>query len=354
MSLLDSFSFQIAEAPVAEETTVLQKIALPLLTALALVALVAVASLLRRRQQPPPPIAPAKRADGDGLTVFYASQKGHSKSFAERLVAEARGRGVVAAAVDLASADPDRLVEHPRAVFIVATYAGGSAVPGTEGFFAECTEMSRDFRVEKTLLAPLSYAVFGCGNSEYPKKDFNACARKLDRAMRLLGARRLLPRREGDDLDNALGEQFDAWRPDFGARTTAHSAPRRRRRRRRAATRRTRRGGRAGATPRAERGAATLQRMREQGTADAAKAGPRRRRAGGGGGEARGGGGGRRGGGGGGRRVLRRRRRRWRVRRGRRLLPQRRRRQRRRWRPRPRRARLQRPAAGAERRADRE
>ena len=75
--------------------------------------------------------------------------------------------------------------------------------------------MSRDFRVEKTLLAPLSYAVFGCGNSEYPKKDFNACARKLDRAMRLLGARRLLPRREGDDLDNALGEQFDAWRPDF-------------------------------------------------------------------------------------------------------------------------------------------
>ena len=215
MSLLDSFSFQIAEAPVEEETTVLQKIALPLLTALALVALVAVASLLRRRQQPPPPIAPAKRTDGDGLTVFYASQKGHSKSFAERLVAEAHGRGVAAAAVDLASADPDRLVEHPRAVFIVATYAGGSAVPGTEGFFAECTEMSRDFRVEKTLLAPLSYAVFGCGNSEYPKKDFNACARKLDRAMRLLGARRLLPRREGDDLDNALGEQFDAWRPDF-------------------------------------------------------------------------------------------------------------------------------------------
>ena len=44
---------------------------------------------VRRRQQPPPPIAPAKRTDGDGLTVFYASQKGHSKNFAERLVAEA-------------------------------------------------------------------------------------------------------------------------------------------------------------------------------------------------------------------------------------------------------------------------
>ena len=275
MSLLDSFSFQIAEAPVAEETTVLQQIALPLLTALALVALVAVAALLRRRQQPPPPIAPAKRTDGDGLTVFYASQKGHSKNFAERLVAEAHGRGVAAAAVDLASADPDRLVEHPRAVFIVATYAGGSAVPGTEGFFAECTEMSRDFRVEKTLLAPLSYAVFGCGNSEYPKKDFNACARKLDRAMRLLGARRLLPRREGDDLDNALGEQFDAWRPDFWrAHDRAFGAAA-------AAAAAAARGedaypaGQADGRDAKGRSAAQqrrFERMREQGAADAAKA----------------------------------------------------------------------------------
>jgi len=105
-------------------------------------------------------------------------------------------------------------VDHSRAVFIVATYAGGSAVPGTEPFFNELSEMSRDFRVEKTALASLSYAVFGCGNSEYPKKDFNAVARHLDRALRLLGARRLLPRREGDDLDNALSEQFDAWMPE--------------------------------------------------------------------------------------------------------------------------------------------
>ena len=71
--------------------------------------------------------------------------------------------------------------------------------------------MSRDFRVEKTLLAGTAYAVFGCGNSEYPPKDFNAVARRLDRALRLLGGRRLLARREGDDVDNALSEQFDAW-----------------------------------------------------------------------------------------------------------------------------------------------
>ena len=165
----------------------------------------------RRNKAARPLTAPAT----DVLSVFYASQKGHSKGFAERLVAHARERGVAAVAIDVAGFDTDRLVEHSRVVFIVATYAGGSAVPGTEYFFSELTEMSRDFRVEKTLLAGISYAIFGCGNSEYPTKDFNAVARRLDRAVRLLGGHRLLARREGDDIDNALSEQFDTWLADF-------------------------------------------------------------------------------------------------------------------------------------------
>ena len=158
-----------------------------------------------------PVMAPA----GEMLSVFYASQKGHGKRFAELLVAQAHEYGVAAMAVDVAGFDTDKLVEVSCAVFIVATYAGGSAVPGTEFFFSELTEMSRDFRVEKTLLAGTTYAVFGCGNSEYPPKDFNAVARRLDRAMRLLGGRRQLARREGDDVDNALSEQFEAWLHEF-------------------------------------------------------------------------------------------------------------------------------------------
>ena len=120
-------------------------------------------------------------SDRDVLTVFYASQKGHARRYADKLVAHMCKNGNGAVAVDLSGFDQDQLVEIPRAVFIVATYAGGSAVPGTEPFFDELAEMSRDFRVEKTLLAGMSYAVFGCGNSEYPPRDFNACARRLDR-----------------------------------------------------------------------------------------------------------------------------------------------------------------------------
>ena len=222
--MLDSFYSLIAPPPAPPPPSLLAEFYSSWVLLIA--ATIAVAALIlcsrrclphlfavRRKAETAPALPIA--SDEETLTVFYASQKGHSRRFAERLVAHARRHGIAAVATDLSIADPDRLVEYARAVFIVATYTGGSAVPGTEPFFDELTEMSRDFRVEKTLLAGTSFAVFGCGNSEYPAKDFNAIARRLDRAMRLLGAKRLLPRREGDDIDNALSEQFDSWLGDF-------------------------------------------------------------------------------------------------------------------------------------------
>ena len=189
------------------------------------------------------------------MHVFYASQKGHGKRFAERLVLDLQRVDVAAEAINLKAFDPDRLVEHTKAIFIVATYAGGSAVPGTEGFFSELAEMSRDFRVEKTLLSALQYAVFGCGNSEYPAKDFNAVARRLDRSLRLLGAKRLLARCEGDDIDNALSEQFDAWSPKLLRAVEASLGK-----------------GKGGGEGASKRTARRVERLRTQGALDAAKA----------------------------------------------------------------------------------
>ena len=89
----------------------------------------------------------ARSGSGEPLSVFYASQKGHARRFAERLVARAHEHGLPAAAVDVAGFDTDQLVQHGRAVFIVATYAGGSAVPGTEFFFSELSEVRLGARV---------------------------------------------------------------------------------------------------------------------------------------------------------------------------------------------------------------
>jgi len=148
------------------------------------------------------------------LTVFYASLKGTGRKLAEHCAEQAWIRGFDAKAVDLATYDQERLAqEETLAVFVVATYTEGTPPPGNEAFFADLLEATHDFRVGAGALSHMRYAVFGCGNSEYPKRYFNAVARRTDQALRALGGKRTLRRCEGDNLDNRLHEQFDAWLP---------------------------------------------------------------------------------------------------------------------------------------------
>ncbi len=158
------------------------------------------------------------------LHVLYASTKGQSRGLAERLVAVAQSRGLDAQPLDLANFDAERLVELSIAVFVVSTYTAGVPAGGCAPFVDALLDMARDFRVSKGLLGGLRYAVFGCGNSEYPKKDFNAAARRIDRACHVLGASRLEWRCDGDDRDNRIGEQFDAWLPKLLATLTGDGA----------------------------------------------------------------------------------------------------------------------------------
>ena len=127
-----------ASAPWAAQVALL-----PLLAA----GMVALALQRGGRARRRAPAVRARSGSGEPLSVFYASQKGHARRFAERLVARAHEHGLPATAVDVAGFDTDQLVQHGRAVFIVATYAGGSAVPGTEFFFSELSEVRVRVRV---------------------------------------------------------------------------------------------------------------------------------------------------------------------------------------------------------------
>ena len=127
-----------ASAPWAAQVALL-----PLLAA----GMVALALQRGGRARKRAPAVRARSGSGEPLSVFYASQKGHARRFAERLVARAHEHGLPATAVDVAGFDTDQLVQHGRAVFIVATYAGGSAVPGTEFFFSELSEVRLGARV---------------------------------------------------------------------------------------------------------------------------------------------------------------------------------------------------------------
>ena len=57
-------------------------------------------------------------------------------------------------------------------MFIISTYADGKPPESAEWFCKWLEEASNDFRVQKSLLSGLDYAVFGLGNSLY-KERFN-------------------------------------------------------------------------------------------------------------------------------------------------------------------------------------
>lgn len=57
-------------------------------------------------------------------------------------------------------------------VFIVSTYTDGQPPKDAVWFCKWLEESSTDFRVQKSLLGAVKYAVFGLGNSQY-KDNFN-------------------------------------------------------------------------------------------------------------------------------------------------------------------------------------
>ena len=57
-------------------------------------------------------------------------------------------------------------------VFVISTYVDGNPPESAEWFYKWLNEASNDFRVQKSLLQDLDYAVFGLGNSLY-EENFN-------------------------------------------------------------------------------------------------------------------------------------------------------------------------------------
>ena len=52
-------------------------------------------------------------------------------------------------------------------IFIVSTYTDGIPPDDAKWFFKWLKESSSDFRIQKSLLMGIKYAVFGLGNSLY-------------------------------------------------------------------------------------------------------------------------------------------------------------------------------------------
>jgi sulfite reductase alpha subunit-like flavoprotein len=165
-----------------------------------------------------PPFLSAKAASASTgpvaqqhVVVFFGTLKGGSERLAERLARALRDAGASAETRSLVGYDTDGLASLPCAAFVLATYEGGVAPPGCEAAVTAVAEAACDFRGSDLDLHGLRYALFGCGNSEYPRRDFNAAGKRLDRSLRRLGGTRVARGGWGDGLDNRMEEQFDEW-----------------------------------------------------------------------------------------------------------------------------------------------
>ncbi|NWV95450.1 TYW1 synthase, partial [Machaerirhynchus nigripectus] len=165
-----------------------------------------------------------------GVKIFYGSQTGTAKRFAKALSEAVASLNLPVEVVNMGDYDPeDGLSEETSSrnicVFLVATYTEGQPPESAAWFCKWLEEAANDFRVGKSFLQGLRYAVFGLGNSAYVD-HYNTVGRRMDRWLWMLSASRIMTRAEGDcnvaqSKHGSIEADFEAWKAKFLTRLQA-------------------------------------------------------------------------------------------------------------------------------------
>ncbi|NXQ54117.1 TYW1 synthase, partial [Anthoscopus minutus] len=165
-----------------------------------------------------------------GVKIFYGSQTGTAKRFAKALAEAVMSLNVPVEVINMEDYDPeDGLAEETSSrnicVFLVATYTEGQPPESAAWFCKWLEEAANDFRVGKSFLQGLRYAVFGLGNSAYVD-HYNTVGRRMDKCLWMLSASRIMTRAEGDcnvaqSKHGSIEADFEAWKTKFLTRLQA-------------------------------------------------------------------------------------------------------------------------------------
>jgi tRNA wybutosine-synthesizing protein 1 len=156
------------------------------------------------------------------IKIFFATQAGTAKHFADILASEAEEHGITSELVDVKDCEPedDLIVEDGvLCVFLLSTFTGG-CLPESSAWFSEWLESATtDFRVSKRHLAAMHYAVVAIGNSSYAE-TFCIAGLNIDKWLRELSALRLLPPATIDEnvaksKHGGLEKDYSFWRRQF-------------------------------------------------------------------------------------------------------------------------------------------
>ncbi|XP_042194576.1 S-adenosyl-L-methionine-dependent tRNA 4-demethylwyosine synthase TYW1 isoform X1 [Callorhinchus milii] len=165
-----------------------------------------------------------------GVKIFFGSQTGTAKGFANTLLDAVKLLGLPVEVVDLKEYDPDdnlvdEIVSKTVCVFLLATYTDGKPTESAAWFCKWLEEATNDFRYGKNYLKGLRYAVFGLGNSAYVG-HYNTVGKHVDKWLWMLSAGRVLTRGEGDgnvvkSKRGSLEADFSAWQVKLLSRLEA-------------------------------------------------------------------------------------------------------------------------------------
>ncbi|WVQ84078.1 hypothetical protein IAT38_006223 [Cryptococcus sp. DSM 104549] len=145
--------------------------------------------------------------------IFYGSQTGTAEEYAIRLAKEAKSRfGISSLVCDPEEYDMNLLDQVPAdacVFFVMATYGEGEPTDNAAPLMEMLLEPEPELSQGGTSLENLNYVVFGLGNKTY--EFYNEIARKVDKRLGELGAKRIGERGEGDD-DKSMEEDYLAWK----------------------------------------------------------------------------------------------------------------------------------------------
>jgi len=146
------------------------------------------------------------------MLVLYASETGNAQDCAELIGRQAKARGLsdvrVLAADTYLSSAIDRLPREDVLVCVASTTGQGEFPNNGRAFW----KYLRRRALPADLLGSVRCAVFGLGDSGYPK--YNYCAKLLSKRFETLGGRSVVPLGLGDD-QHAQGydASLDLWLP---------------------------------------------------------------------------------------------------------------------------------------------
>ena len=155
--------------------------------------------------------------------MFFGSQTGTAEEYSVRLAKEAKTRfGLSSLVCDPEEYDFTNLDQVPSTgavFFVMATYGEGEPTDNSQAFMDFIMEDTVEFSRGGNTLENLNFVVFGLGNKTYAL--YNEVARKVDKRLRELGAKRIGERGEGDD-DKSMEEDYLGWKDgmweDFATR----------------------------------------------------------------------------------------------------------------------------------------